>query len=456
MIAPYVFPLSSISFGAAIETTVANIASPTELNSLGTTQGEIRLARTTEAGTGTQTWYYLDTTSDAQSLPYIVTSATAGLKWIAFGGRYCNEAVNILGILTAASSLSVTSTATVGGLLTASSGLTVTSTTTLSGLTASRLVRTDGSKQLESNAALTSTNVLYADSNGWPTGDSNLTVTSTVFTLGSTRTANFANTTSASSATAGAVTIGNGTAATNVAIGGGKINAGGTLDIGGVFTQIATAPAATPSWLGADSIRSSQTTNNVCHIHIGTSGATVGYAMAIGSTRNVTSFLYDSGAGVATIRSNSVDALTVSSTVFTATSSVSASFANTTDATSSSTGAVQGLGGANFAKNLLHRQGRGAGFATTATAAGTTTLTSASKEVQAFTGTTTQTVQFPAANLFGANISVLFTINNQSTGTVTSQRAGSDTFQGGGTTDAVLSGATTRYASDGVSLWMKA
>ncbi len=42
-------------------------------------------------------------------------------------------------------------------------------------------------------------------------------------------TVNFANATSASSATVGAVTIGNGTAATNVAIGGGNVNAGGVI-----------------------------------------------------------------------------------------------------------------------------------------------------------------------------------------------------------------------------------
>lgn len=87
--------ISPGSLGAAIETTVASIASPTELNSLGTAQGEIRLVRTTEAGTGNQTWYYLDTTTDVQALPYIVTSATAGLKWIAFGGRYNNGALSL-------------------------------------------------------------------------------------------------------------------------------------------------------------------------------------------------------------------------------------------------------------------------------------------------------------------------------------------------------------------------
>lgn len=126
-----------------------------------------------------------------------------------------------------------------------------------------------------------------------------------------------------------------------------------------------------------------------------------------------------------------------------------------TDATSSSTGAWQVTGGANIAKNLLHRQGRGAGVTSTTTAAGTTTLTSASTEIQTFVGSTTQTVQFPAANLFGAGIAVCFTINNQSSGTVTPTRAGADVFQGGGTTDPVLAGASTSYRSNGVSVWLK-
>ncbi len=115
---PTVF-LTSGAIGAAIEVTVANIASPTELNARAAAQGDIILARTIEAGTGTQTWYYADTTSDAQSLPYIVSSATAGVKFIAFGGRYQNENIN-----TAA-------------------------------LTASRVVATDASKNLDTPATIT-------------------------------------------------------------------------------------------------------------------------------------------------------------------------------------------------------------------------------------------------------------------------------------------------------------
>lgn len=99
---------------------------------------------------------------------------------------------------------------------------------------------------------------------------------------------------------------------------------------------------------------------------------------------------------------------------------------------------------------------RAKGVTITATAAGTTVLAYFSAtEVQTFTGSTTQTITFPAANARGAGIGICYTINNQSSGTVTPTRAGSDTFQGGGTTDPVLAGASQNYISDGVSLWMK-
>lgn len=79
------------SLGAAIEVTVASIASPTELNSRAAAQGDIILARTVEAGSSNQTWYYADTTSDAQSLPFIVSSATAGVKFLAIAGYACRQ-----------------------------------------------------------------------------------------------------------------------------------------------------------------------------------------------------------------------------------------------------------------------------------------------------------------------------------------------------------------------------
>lgn len=128
-------------------------------------------------------------------------------------------------------------------------------------------------------------------------------------------------------------------------------------------------------------------------------------------------------------------------------------FLATTDSTSATTGVTINSGGAYTAKNLLSGQGIGYGVTSTATAAATTTLTSSSRVIQKFTGTTTQTINFPAANLFGAGIAVRYTIDNHSTGIVTPTRAGSDTFKGGGTTYPVAGGASTTFVSDGVSVW---
>jgi hypothetical protein len=63
---------------------------------------------------------------------------------------------------------------------------------------------------------------------------------------------NISDTTPASSSTVGALTIGNGTAATNVAIGGGNVNAGGTLTVGGAAsvsgTSVTVINASNPTY----------------------------------------------------------------------------------------------------------------------------------------------------------------------------------------------------------------
>jgi hypothetical protein len=68
------------------------------------------------------------------------------------------------------------------------------------------------------------------------------------------------------------------------------------------------------------------------------------------------------------------------------------------------------------------------GFATTATAAGTTTLTVASKKVQAFTGTTTQTVVLPVVTTL-PQTGFGFEIINLSTGALTVNSSGSNLVQ---------------------------
>lgn len=104
-------------------------------------------------------------------------------------------------------------------------------------------------------------------------------------------------------------------------------------------------------------------------------------------------------------------------------------------------------------KSLRSVAGLGWGVTSTATAAGTTTLVAASTVIQRFTGATTQTIQFPAANLFGAGIAVVYTIVNESTGIVTPTRAGADTFPSAATTFPVSAGASYTFTSDGVSAW---
>ena len=126
--------LSPSAIGSAIEVTVASIASPTELNSRAATQGDLILARTIEAGTGTQTLYYADATSDAEALPYIVSSATAGVKFVAVAGRYVNQAVGINGALTLGVPLASTSGGTGvnnAGTITNASNTTITGGGTL-------------------------------------------------------------------------------------------------------------------------------------------------------------------------------------------------------------------------------------------------------------------------------------------------------------------------------------
>jgi hypothetical protein len=80
-----------------------------------------------------------------------------------------------------------------------------------------------------------------------------------------------------------------------------------------------------------------------------------------------------------------------------------------------------------FADNFI------ATFTTTATAAGTTTLTVASTQIQVFTGTSTQTVRLPTTSVIAGT---QYRIINNSTGAVTVQSSGANTIT-------VLAGGTS-------------
>lgn len=130
-------------------------------------------------------------------------------------------------------------------------------------------------------------------------------------------------------------------------------------------------------------------------------------------------------------------------------------FSSTTNATSVAAAAIVAAGGIAVTKNIVGAMGLGVGTTRTATAAGTTTLTATSTNTQVFTGTTTQTCQLPAANLFGASVGQRFTIKNISTGLVTVQRAGADTinYTSNVTSFTIPSFGSIEIVSNGVSEW---
>lgn len=125
---------------------------------------------------------------------------------------------------------------------------------------------------------------------------------------------------------------------------------------------------------------------------------------------------------------------------------------DTTEASAVTTAAAVLSGGLAVTKNALLAQGVGVGVTSTATAAGTTTLTSTSKTLQIFTGSTTQTITLPAANVFGSGIGQILIIKNRSSGALTVNRAGSDTIDGGTTTN-VATGVSITLISNGSTEW---
>lgn len=88
------YPINSASsIAQAIELITANIDNPTELNALGTAVEDIRLVHENIAASDRATLYRLDTSSDSVNAPYVMASATAGLRWVAIMGYAVNQMV---------------------------------------------------------------------------------------------------------------------------------------------------------------------------------------------------------------------------------------------------------------------------------------------------------------------------------------------------------------------------
>ena len=279
------------------------------------------------------------------------------------------------------------------------------------------------------------------------------TMTSGNLTLNS-GTISTANTTSASSSTVGAVVVGNGTAATSVGIGAGNINVGGTLVAEGGAADLVIVAGSNARAIGTF-IAANAAAGTTRGVLIRTGGSN--RWMAVANSASESGANAGSGYDIYAYTDAGVFIDTALSIVRAAGGLITlarpTSVTATTDATAIGTASVVQSGGQSTAKNILAGQAIAAGVTSTATAAGTTTLTNASRRTQIFTGVTTQTMQMPAANLFGAGVAVEFIIINRSTGSVTASRAGADTFVGGGTTDVITTLTQRYYVSDGVSVW---
>ena len=175
-------------------------------------------------------------------------------------------------------------------------------------------------------------------------------------------TMNIPLTTSASSATTGALTIGNGTAATNVGIGGGKVNIGGTLAVGGIATFSANpvvSHGSSPGFTCTDGSRS-----NAFSIYTGTTYlALQSGAAALSATGSSTMLGINTGSAVPIVfaTDNWVERARIAPTTGNFT------IASTTDSTTKDTGCLVVEGGIGVEKAVV--------IGTTLAVTGATTLT---------------------------------------------------------------------------------
>lgn len=197
-------PLSTAGIANLECVSVANIDSPTELNSIaGTVVGERKVAYQAVAGDNVYTIYCYDSsdTSGASS-PYVMAASGSGF-WIAIAGKYTNSAHLAKGAIT--SSSTVTGTQLISNIATGTAPLLVTSTTVVPNLNVSQLL----------GATWAAPGSIGSTTPG----------TGAFTTLTANGATTFTATTASTSSSTGAVVIGNGT--------GGGLGVGGSIFGGG-------------------------------------------------------------------------------------------------------------------------------------------------------------------------------------------------------------------------------
>jgi len=191
----------------------------------------------------------LSAVSGASSLAGLTSSATTHTSLIVNSATTLTGPVSFGGALSAVSGASILAALTSSA--TAVTSLTVSSAVTFSGITkvldqGDFIIQNqaDTTKQLEFNLSGQTTGKLVTISSLLTTTQiiqiPNITATDTLATLGLAQAFSavntFNNTTSATTSLLGAVVIGNGTAATSVAVGGGNAQIGAALTVGGATT----------------------------------------------------------------------------------------------------------------------------------------------------------------------------------------------------------------------------
>ena len=131
-------PFTSAIDALIFDLSVASAANPTELNAIGTVAGDLRLVHPTTATSDSATWYRLDASTDSVSAPYIMASATAGLRWIAIAGTYEQGGQNVSGAIVSTST--ITGTQLISNIAIGTAPLVVTSTTVVANLNCSTLM----------------------------------------------------------------------------------------------------------------------------------------------------------------------------------------------------------------------------------------------------------------------------------------------------------------------------